>query len=131
MGLIPKTPSSPESQWFMPYGVLRLPQRPSGVRKLAGGQLVDIDPQTGVAKLLRCDWIVRVPSGNPEPDFPEDLWTHLPCGGRMYAHPDFLQDPGAWVCEHGHSYAGLENEVGAYGREWENECSSRELDYWV
>lgn len=49
-----------------------------------------------------CTWLVRVPSGNPEPDSPADCWRIVECGRPVYS----LGGPGDefdhTTCEAGH-----------------------------
>jgi hypothetical protein len=47
----------------------------------------------------RCHWLVRVSSGNPEPDFPEDLWKEIECGAELT-----VNEYGSWKCAAGHEY---------------------------
>jgi hypothetical protein len=47
----------------------------------------------------RCDWLIRVASGNPEPDFPEDLWTEIECGAQLT-----VNEYGSWRCASGHEH---------------------------
>jgi hypothetical protein len=101
------------------------PQRPSGVRRLAGGLLVDVDPQTGKATPLECPWSIRVPSNNLEPDSEADLWRYVTCGARLYEHSDYPNDPDAFECENGHDAVDLEAELGPHGREWQREQEDR------
>lgn len=46
-----------------------------------------------------CEWLVQVPSGNPEPDFPEDLYREVSCGAAVE-----VNDYGSWRCAHGHEH---------------------------
>lgn len=68
-----------------------------------------------------CDWLVRVPSGNPEPDFPSDLWREVECGAK-------LRTDGAngWACANGHYGGNLETRLAPFGEEWQNEQNDRD-----
>jgi len=44
-----------------------------------------------------CRWLIQVASGNPEPDFPEDLWREIECGATLR-----VNEYGSWKCEAGH-----------------------------
>jgi hypothetical protein len=46
-----------------------------------------------------CHWLIQVPSGHPEPDFPEDLWTEVECGAELE-----INKYGSWRCAAGHEY---------------------------
>lgn len=48
-----------------------------------------------------CGWLIEVPTNNPEPDFPSDMWREEECGA-----PAFETDRG-WYCEQGHSYVDM------------------------
>ena len=75
----------------------------STVRTLAGGLLVEVDPK-GKASPLLCTWLVRVASGNPEPDSIEDTYRDVDCGARL------LDDGhGSYHCEAGHSHVSFED----------------------
>lgn len=71
----------------------------------------------------RCEWLIEVPSGNPEPDFPEDLYRVVECGA-----PITVNEFGSWRCEAGHKHvsfadparAGYEAEM-AYAERYEDE----------
>ena len=51
-----------------------------------------------------CTWLIQVASGNPEPDFPEDLWNEIPCGGKLT-----INEYGSWTCEHGHEHVSFDD----------------------
>jgi hypothetical protein len=53
------------------------------MKVLKSGTLVWVDPETRVAEVLRCSWLVEVATGNPEPDGPEDLWRVEECGAKV------------------------------------------------
>lgn len=46
-----------------------------------------------------CTWLVQVPSGHPEPDFPSDCWLEVPCGAPVKTNPF-----GSFACEGGHRH---------------------------
>ena len=46
-----------------------------------------------------CPWLIRVASGNPEPDFPEDLWKEVECGAELT-----VNEYGSWRCAAGHEH---------------------------
>jgi hypothetical protein len=46
-----------------------------------------------------CGWLIQVASGNPEPDFPEDLYRIIECGGKLT-----VNEHGSWKCEFGHEH---------------------------
>jgi hypothetical protein len=86
--------------------------------------LVDVDLASGQASPFLCDWLVEVPSGNPEPDSYRDTVREIECGGRVFALPGW-EETWARVCENGHDYLGLEAELGPGGREWLREEAER------
>jgi len=45
-----------------------------------------------------CSWLIEVPSGHPEPDFPSDMWKIVECGAPVEVLPD------GWICNNGHEY---------------------------
>jgi hypothetical protein len=64
-------------------------------------QLLDLDapaPQPEDA-LDTCEWLIEVASNNPEPDFPEDLYRIVECGGKVT-----VNEHGSWRCEYGHEH---------------------------
>jgi hypothetical protein len=46
-----------------------------------------------------CPWLIEVASNNPEPDFPEDLYRIVECGGAVT-----VNEHGSWRCEYGHEH---------------------------
>ena len=46
-----------------------------------------------------CTWLIEVASGNPEPDFPEDLYRIIECG-----QPVEVNEHGSWRCAAGHEH---------------------------
>jgi len=52
----------------------------------------NLDPTT-------CFWLVQVPSGNPEPDFPSDTWKEVECGAPLTTN-----EFGSWACSAGHRH---------------------------
>lgn len=71
-----------------------------------------------------CNWLVRVPSGHPEPDCEADCWMEVECGAAVSDHPAY---PGtdATVCENGHDHLPLEIAWAPYGPDWEAEQADR------
>ena len=67
-------------------------------RTLAGGLIVEVDC-TGHTSPAACTWLVRVPSGNPEPDFIEDTYRDVDCGARLFDDGHF-----SYHCEAGHRH---------------------------
>jgi hypothetical protein len=70
-----------------------------------------------------CDWLVQVPTASlypPDadwyPDFPSDVYTEVECGA-----PVTFGEGGSFTCLNGHTFAGLEAELGPYGLEWQRE----------
>jgi hypothetical protein len=60
-----------------------------------------------------CHWLIRVASGNPEPDFPEDLWMEVECGAELT-----VNEHGSWRCAAGHEYVTYDDPArGAYDAE--------------
>lgn len=45
-----------------------------------------------------CTWLIQVPSGHPEPDFPSDMWMEIECGAEVTIDPD------GWHCTAGHEH---------------------------
>lgn len=46
-----------------------------------------------------CSWLVLVPSGNPEPDSPSDLYREVECGAPVFSRDG---DEDHTCCENGH-----------------------------
>lgn len=60
-----------------------------------------------------CAWLIQVASGNPEPDFPEDLYKVVECGGKLT-----FNQYGSWTCEYGHEHVSFDDPArGAYEAE--------------
>jgi len=57
---------------------------------------------TGDMEQMTCGWLIQVASNNPEPDFPEDLYTLVECGAVLGPWP-----PDGLVCEAGHVFGNL------------------------
>lgn len=51
-----------------------------------------------------CTWLIQVASNNPEPDFPEDLWMTVECGGKLT-----FNEYGSWTCEFGHEHVSFDD----------------------
>jgi hypothetical protein len=69
------------------------------IRALASGTLVEVAPD-GRAELLRCSWLLRVPSGHPEPDSEADCWTEIECAATYR----WIEGGERMECEHGHRF---------------------------
>lgn len=95
-------------------------------RRLASGALAH-DNAPGKATILRCDWLVRVPSLNPEPDSEADCWREVECGETVRVHPDYPNAPlgDATVCDAGHDRLSMEIEHAPYGPAWQREQADR------
>ena len=65
-----------------------------------------------------CGWLIRVPSGNPEPDFPEDLWLEVECGAELT-----INEYGSWRCAAGHEHVSFADPARAG---WDAEEAWRE-----
>lgn len=72
----------------------------SEIRALNSGTLVEVDPATGTAEILRCDNLRRIPSGHPEPDSEEDCWTIVECGASYR----WIEGGERMECEAGHRF---------------------------
>lgn len=96
-------------------------------RYLTAGTLVDAPEGGGKATVVTCSWLVRVPSGNSEPDSEADCWREIECGARVRVHPSYLGfEPGeATICDNGHDRLPLEIEWAPYGPAWEREARER------
>ncbi len=97
-------------------------------RYLTAGTLVDVPERGGKAEIMRCSWLVRVPSNNPEPDSEADCWREVECGAKVREHPSYKGrfDAGeATICDNGHDRLPLEIEWAPYGPSWEREAEDR------
>lgn len=97
-------------------------------RYLTAGTMVDVPEGGGKATPVTCSWLVRVRSGNPEPDFPEDEWNEIECGAKVREHPSYRGrfEPGeATICDHGHDRLPIEIAWAPYGPNWEREAEDR------
>ena len=72
----------------------------STIRRLSSGVLVEVFGSSPV-KFVTCSWLVEVATGNPEPDFPSDLYTVEECGARVTSL-DGKADLEHTECENGH-----------------------------
>jgi hypothetical protein len=52
-------------------------------RTLNSGTVVMVDTVTGIATFRTCFWLIRVPSGHPEPDSFADTFRDVECGARL------------------------------------------------
>lgn len=80
-----------------------------GWKQLASGTLVEpVENKFGqtIWTPVTCDWLVEVPSGHPEPDFPSDLWITVECGAKLKRHPEFPEHGS--ICDHGHDRLPIE-----------------------
>jgi hypothetical protein len=74
-------------------------------KALASGTIVDMDGC--LATFVTCDWLVRVPSGHPEPDSEADCWREVECGARLVVLPGVALENGH-TCENGHDHFSYE-----------------------
>jgi len=56
----------------------------------------------------KCTWLIEVASGNPEPDFPEDMVRIIECGA-----PVTFNQYGSWKCEAGHEHISYDDPARA------------------
>ena len=87
------------------------------IRALASGTLVEVFPD-GHAELVRCSWILRRPSGHPEPDSEADLWTEFVCDATYH----WIEGGERMECENGHRFGWTPT---AAAEEWEREQADR------
>jgi hypothetical protein len=92
----------------------------SGWRKLASGTPVYFKDGVRIPTTGGCSWLVERPSGNPEPDFPEDCYVIEECGA-----PSIEFESGGFTCAAGHAMGSLEEELGPFGNEWQREQDER------
>ena len=78
-----------------------------------------IEVVDGKGTLAVCHWLVRVASGNPEPDSIEDTYVDVECGARITWYGD---EGSSFRCEAGHEH---HSYVATEGR-WEFEQEQRE-----
>jgi hypothetical protein len=82
-------------------------RKTNSTQVLAGGALVDVD-ERGRTSFIECGWLVQVPSGHPEPDFPSDEWLIVPCPLRRLSVDGSVD----WTtCEAGHEHVTYGSEV--------------------
>jgi hypothetical protein len=60
-------------------------------RTLNSGLEVLVDAVTGKVTFRTCGWLVRVPSGHPEPDSFADTFMDVECGVRLANHEDLCE----------------------------------------
>lgn len=95
----------------------------AAVRVLASGTVVVTDTD-GVAhripadRIEPCHWEVQIPSGNPEPGSPEDLWSIVRCGAASVRHDDGFR------CANDHSHADYCTPAGRI-QEQDDWCAER------
>lgn len=101
----------------------------NGFQVLASGAVASLTPRgrVQVAEVVRCGWLVRVPSGNPEPDSESDCWNEVECGATFRVDPRF---PDAClgevlICDNGHERLAVEIAWAPFGPEWVNEQCQR------
>lgn len=63
-----------------------------------------------------CGWLVRVPSGCTEPDFPSDLWMEVECGATLRPH-----GRDGHICDDGHEFGNLQDRYAPFGQAWQDE----------
>ncbi len=61
-------------------------------RKLNSGTEVLVDTETGKATFRTCFWLIRVPSGHPEPDSFADTFMDVECGARLANDQELCTD---------------------------------------
>jgi len=96
-----------------------------GLRILASGAVVILD-EARRATPFTCDWLVRVATNNPEPDFPSDLYREVDCGATFRVHPEF---PDGFRCDAGHERVPYQTWCES-GRALEEELRWEEEDRW-
>jgi hypothetical protein len=76
---------------------------------------------------MTCTWLVEVPSGNPEPDFPSDCWTVVECGAPVSEIPpaEVGGFEGGYECSVGHRHEPLEWAWRIGGTDWQLEQAER------
>ncbi len=81
---------------------------------LSVGDEVEVDGHAfrcdSVGWLPLCDWQVEVPSGNPEPDQPSDLWKVVSCHGAVEPIVRNGVEVG-WQCANGHRWVSEEHKT--------------------
>lgn len=100
------------------------------LRPLTSGTVVHVDAATGrslgpatpIPELADCGCpeFFRVPSGNPEPDGPDDCWREVTCGAPVF---ETYGNPNGRTCTDGHTYRGIEEEWRIDG--WVDAVASR------
>lgn len=88
---------------------------------LASGRLAHVAGD-GTVEMATCGELVDLGLA-PEPTSADDR-VIVPCGAPMRALTGW-GEVGAWACDAGHSFLGLEAELGPGGREWEREQADR------
>lgn len=76
-----------------------------------------------------CTWLVQVPSGNPEPDFPSDLYNEVECGAPVAIVQHGATPADGWSlgyrCTNGHEHLPLHIEHAPGGPAWQREQRER------
>lgn len=67
-------------------------------------------------KVARCNWLVEVPNGHPEPDSRADMFDIVDCGEVLRTH-----GADGRLCDAGHEFGNLEARLAPFGPEWEAE----------
>lgn len=96
------------------------------IRALRSGTLVEVDDRTGRAEFLHCDWLVEVPTNDPEPCCREDMYRLEECGARVRMR-EGQTDPeeNGFICEGGHERIPVEEYLAPYGQAWQEEQMER------
>lgn len=83
---------------------------------LSVGDEVEVDGQAfrcaSVGWVPLCEALVQVPSNNPEPDQPSDLYDIVPCHGEVEPITRNGVDVG-WCCSNGHAWVSEEHKTDA------------------
>jgi len=92
---------------------------------LASGALAYVGD--GRVTLIRCSWLCRVPSHNPEPDSESDRWSEFECGATVRVHPGYPNTALGDVtrCDAGHDHLACAIDLAPYGPAWEREQADR------
>lgn len=77
--------------------------------------------------MLRCPWLCRVPSHNPEPACEADRWSFVDCGAKVRVHPQYPDGPlgYATTCDAGHDRLPCSVDLAPYGPAWKREHEDR------
>ena len=86
---------------------------------LASGALIDVDPVTRKATLVRCGWLMEIPSNDPEPCCRADQYLIVECTELVEA----VQT--GTCCRAGHLREAIEIAHAPFGSEWQREQQDR------